>query len=116
LLAAHKARLKSEPGTLQFEVRCPKTTMRKFLSFMYRDAAAFEAHLKGPSLAQRPPRFLSETIATTTHRRHMVGAEEHLGGGGEVRRAADRPRAETNVTFLRRWSGVRFWGVKETID
>ena len=45
----------------------------------------------------------------------MVGAEQHLGGGGEVRRAADRPRAETNVTFLRRWSDVRFWGVKQTL-
>jgi quinol monooxygenase YgiN len=53
LLAAHKARLKSEPGTLQFEVLLPKDDDTKVLSFeMYRDAAAFETHLKGPSLAQ----------------------------------------------------------------
>jgi len=30
LLAAHKARLKNEPGTLQFEVLHPKKTIRKF--------------------------------------------------------------------------------------
>ena len=36
LLAAHKARLKSEPGTLQFEMLLPNDD----LSFeMYRDAA-----------------------------------------------------------------------------
>ena len=53
LLAAHKARLKSEPGTRQFEVLLPKDDDTKVLSFeMYRDAAAFEAHLQGPSLAQ----------------------------------------------------------------
>ena len=53
LLAAHKARLKSEPGTLQFEVLLPKDDDTKVLSFeMYRDAAAFEVHLNGPSLAQ----------------------------------------------------------------
>jgi (4S)-4-hydroxy-5-phosphonooxypentane-2,3-dione isomerase len=53
LLAAHKARLKNEPGTLQFEVLLPKDDDTKVLSFeMYRDAAAFEAHLHGPSLAQ----------------------------------------------------------------
>ena len=53
LLAAHKARLNSEPGTLQFEVLLPKDDDTKVLSFeMYRDVAAFEAHLHGPSLAQ----------------------------------------------------------------
>ena len=58
LLAAHKARLKSEPGTLQFEVLLPKDDDTKVLSFeMYRDSAAFEAHLHGPSLA----RLLKET-------------------------------------------------------
>ena len=52
-LLAHKARLKDEPGTLQFEVLLPKDDDTKVLSFeMYRDAAAFEAHLNGPSLAQ----------------------------------------------------------------
>ena len=53
LLLAHKARLKDEPGTLQFEVLLPKDEDTKVLSFeMYRDAAAFEVDLKGPSLAQ----------------------------------------------------------------
>ena len=53
LLLAHKARLKDEPGALQFEVLLPKddnSTVRTYE--MYRDAAAFEAHLNGPSLAQ----------------------------------------------------------------
>ena len=53
LLAAHKARLKDEPGTLQFEVLLPRDDDTKLLSFeMYRDASAFEVHLNGPSLAQ----------------------------------------------------------------
>ena len=53
LLAAHKARVKNEPGTLQFEVLLLKDDDTKVFSFeMYRDAAAFEMHLKGPSLAQ----------------------------------------------------------------
>ena len=53
LLAAHMARVKNEPGTLQFEVLLPKEDDSKVLSFeMYRDAAAFEVHLKGQSLAQ----------------------------------------------------------------
>ena len=52
-LLAHKARLKSEPGTLQFEVLLPKDDDTKVLSFeMYRDAAAFKVHFNGPSLAQ----------------------------------------------------------------
>src|SRR5262249_51170004 len=58
LLAAHKARVKNEPGTLQFEVLLPKDNDTKVLSFdMYRDAAASAAHLHGPSLAQ----WLQET-------------------------------------------------------
>ena len=53
LLLAHKARLKNEPGTLQFEVLLPKGDDTKVLAYeMYRDAAAFEVHLSGPSLAQ----------------------------------------------------------------
>jgi (4S)-4-hydroxy-5-phosphonooxypentane-2,3-dione isomerase len=54
LLVAHKARcLKDEPGTLQFEVLLAKDDDTKVLSYeMYRDAAAFEVHLNGPSLAQ----------------------------------------------------------------
>ena len=57
LLLAHKARLKDEPGTLQFEL-LPKDDDTKVRVYeMYRDAAAFEAHLHGPSLA----RLLKET-------------------------------------------------------
>ena len=53
LLLAHKARLKDEPGTLQFEVLLPKDEDTKVRVYeMYRDAAAFEVHLNGPSLAQ----------------------------------------------------------------
>ena len=61
LLAAHKARLKSEPGTLQFEMLLANDDDTKVLSFeMYRDATAFETHLHGPSLAQ----LLKETAGT----------------------------------------------------
>ena len=53
LLLAHKARLKDEPGTLQFEVLLPKDEDTKVRVYeMYRDAAAFEVHLNAPSLAQ----------------------------------------------------------------
>jgi len=53
LLLAHKARLKDEPGTLQFEVLLAKDEDTKIRVYeMYRDAAAFEVHLTGPSLAQ----------------------------------------------------------------
>jgi len=53
LLLAHKARLKDEPGTLQFEVLLAKDEDTKIRVYeMYRDAAAFEVHLNGPSLAQ----------------------------------------------------------------
>ena len=53
LLAAHMARVKNEPGTLQFEILLPNDDDTKIhLYEMYRDAAAFEVHLKGPSLAQ----------------------------------------------------------------
>ena len=52
-LLAHKTRVKAESGTLQFEVLLPNDDDTKVLSFeLYRDAAAFEAHLHGPSLAQ----------------------------------------------------------------
>src|SRR6516165_12048441 len=68
LLAAHKARLKSEPGTLQFEMLLPNDDDTKVLSYeMYRDAAAFEAHLKGSSLAQ-----LKEEIAGIVVKLHGV--------------------------------------------
>ena len=68
LLLAHKARLKDEPGTLQFEVLLPKDDDTKVLSYeIYRDAAAFDAHLKGPSLAQ-----LREEIAGIVMKLHGV--------------------------------------------
>jgi len=67
-LLAHKARLKSEPGTLQFDVLLPKDDDTKVLSFeMYRDAAAFEVHLNGPSIAQ-----LREEIAGIVIKLHGV--------------------------------------------
>src|ERR1700740_3213824 len=53
LLLAHKAGLKDEPGTLQFEVLLSRDEDTKVRVYeMYRDAAAFEVHLNGPSLAQ----------------------------------------------------------------
>jgi (4S)-4-hydroxy-5-phosphonooxypentane-2,3-dione isomerase len=71
LLAAHKARVKNEPGTLQFEVLLPKDDDTKVLSFeLYRDAAAFEVHLKGPSLAQ-----LREEITGKVMKLHGVRCE-----------------------------------------
>ena len=48
-----KARLKDEPGTLQFDVLLPKGDDTKvYIYELYRDAAAFETHIAGPSLAQ----------------------------------------------------------------
>ena len=71
LLAAHKARVKNEPGTLQFEVLLPKDDDTKVLSFeMYRDATAFEVHLNGPSLAQ-----LREETAGMVMKLHGVRCE-----------------------------------------
>ena len=69
LVAAHKARcLKDEPGTLQFEVLLPKDDDTKVLSYeMYRDAAAFEVHVKAPSLAR-----LREEIAGMVVKLHGV--------------------------------------------
>ena len=67
-LLAHKARLKAESGTLQFEVLLPKDEDTKVLTYeMYRDAAAFEVHLNGPSLAQ-----LKEEIARIVVKLHGV--------------------------------------------
>lgn len=53
LLMAHRARvLKDEPGTLQFEVLQPRDDKTKLMLYeVYRDDAAFEAHLKGASMA-----------------------------------------------------------------
>lgn len=53
LLAAHKERSLKEPGTLQFEILLPKDDETEILSYeVYRDAAAFEIHRNGSSLAQ----------------------------------------------------------------
>ena len=68
LLAAHKARLKNEPGTLQFEVLLPKEDDTKVRVYeMYRDAAAFEVHVNAPSLAR-----LREEIAGMVVKLHGV--------------------------------------------
>jgi len=67
-LSAHQARVKDEPGTLQFEVLLPQDDDTKVLSFeMYRDAAAFDVHLNGPSLAK-----LREEIAGMAVELHGV--------------------------------------------
>ena len=54
LLMAHRARcLKDEPGTLQFEVLAPREDDTKVLLYeVYRDDAAFDVHLNGPSIAR----------------------------------------------------------------
>lgn len=53
-LQSHKARcLKDEPGTLQFEIFGNHDDQSKMLLYeVYRDDAAFEEHLNGPSIAQ----------------------------------------------------------------
>jgi quinol monooxygenase YgiN len=52
LLMAHRARcLRDEPGTLQFEVLLPRDDKTKVLIYeVYRDDAAFDAHLNGASM------------------------------------------------------------------
>ena len=54
LLMAHRARcLKDELGTLQFEVLLPNDDNTKVLLYeVYQDAAAFEPHWNGPSVAR----------------------------------------------------------------
>ena len=54
LLRAHRARcLKDEPGTVQFDVLLPhEGDTRVVIYEVYRDEAAFDAHLNAPSLAQ----------------------------------------------------------------
>ena len=54
LLMAHRARcLKDEPGTLQFNVMAPHDDDTKLLLCeIYKDAAAFDVHRNGPSMAQ----------------------------------------------------------------
>ena len=53
-LLAHRDRcLTAEPGTLHFDVLAPDGDDTKVLVYeVYRDAAACEAHLNGPSLAR----------------------------------------------------------------
>jgi quinol monooxygenase YgiN len=66
-LTAHRARcLKDEPGTVQFEILLPHDDDTKVLTYeIYRDAAAFDVHLNGSSLAR-----LREEIATTATKIH----------------------------------------------
>ena len=54
LLKAHAARcLKDEPGTVQFDVLLPQEGDNKLMIYeLYADAAAFDAHANGPSLAR----------------------------------------------------------------
>jgi quinol monooxygenase YgiN len=54
LLMAHRARsLKDEPGTLQFDFLAPADDKTKVLLIeVYADAAAFEAHRNGASMAR----------------------------------------------------------------
>jgi quinol monooxygenase YgiN len=54
LLMAHRARsLKDEPGTLHFDVLAPREDDTKVLAYeVYRDDAAFDAHLNGASIAR----------------------------------------------------------------
>jgi (4S)-4-hydroxy-5-phosphonooxypentane-2,3-dione isomerase len=50
LMMAHRPRcLKEEPGTLQFEVLRPREENKLLLYEVYKDEAAFQAHLSGPS-------------------------------------------------------------------
>ena len=53
-LMAHRARcLRDEPGTHQFDVLVPNEETNKVLLYeLYRDAAAFDAHWNGASIAQ----------------------------------------------------------------
>jgi len=43
--------------------------------------------------------FFRATLTTASHRLGTDGAEQDFGGGGEVRRAATRPRAAVNITL-----------------
>ncbi len=54
LLTAHRARcLKDEPGTVQFDVLLPhEADTRVVIYEVYRDEAALDAHMNGPSLAR----------------------------------------------------------------
>ena len=54
LMMAHRERcLRDEPGTLQFEVLVPNDEETKLLLYeLYRDAAAFDEHWNGKSVAR----------------------------------------------------------------
>jgi quinol monooxygenase YgiN len=64
LLMGHRARvLKDEPGTLQFEVLQPRDDKTKVMLYeVYRDDAAFEAHLKGASMAKQRQEAAGMTV------------------------------------------------------
>lgn len=67
LLMAHRARvLKDEPGTLHFEVLLPRDDKTKLMLYeVYRDDAAFEAHLKGRSMAMQREAAVGMTVKVT---------------------------------------------------
>jgi hypothetical protein len=46
----------------------------------------------------------------------MVSAEQHLGGGGEVRRAATRPRAAVTIAECKPANLVQIDTVKKVAD
>ena len=46
-------------------------------------------------------RLTSAYVAATGTAYRKVGAEQHLGGGGEVERVATRPRAAMNIADIR---------------
>lgn len=54
LLLAHRDRcLKDEPGTLRFEMLCPKETENKLMLYEeYQDESAYQTHENGTSLAR----------------------------------------------------------------
>ena len=83
LLLAHKARLKDEPGTLQFEVLLPKDDDTKVRVYeMYRDAAAFEEHLNGPSLAQWKEETAGMVVKLRGVRCAVVVTQKHCSTSG----------------------------------
>ena len=67
LLMAHRARvLKDEPGTLQFEVFQPRDDQTKLMLYeVYRDDAAFDAHVKGRSMAMQREAAAGMTVKVT---------------------------------------------------
>src|SRR5262249_24578717 len=79
-LMAHKARLEAEVGHVAIRSPATQDDNTKVLSFeMYRDAAAFEVHLNGPSLAQ-----LREEIAGIVTKLQGFGARLRASGRYQI--------------------------------